>query len=481
MADGLAASQVPARTGLRLGIGAGSFLVVAGWVIGLRPLADNSFFTHLATGRLILDQGSVPSTDPYTFSAHGASWLVQSWLASLLYATTERLGGATGLRVLMGVTAAILAALGWRLTRPAASIVPRLALGVVFVAASAELWAERPLMLGLIGFAAVMLAADGALDPRWLVPIGWLWVNVHGSFPLGVVYLAVVAAGRHLDGGRAVHELRALRWFVPGVLLGAIGPLGPRVLTFPIELLSRQDVLRNVIEWRAPTFDSLSQRVFLLQLVLVIVALVRRPSYRSGLVVAVFAAAALLGARNLTVASLVFLPVMATAAPDFGSLRSDTRAPIGTVLGAAGLAAAVLLGAARLGQRDFELRGYPIDAIAFLAHEDVDLAIHRMAAKDVVGNLLELLHGPGREVFYDDRFDMFPDDVAAAHLALVQNSPRLRADLTRLRIELVLLERPGATAQRMIVDPAWRVLFTDEAWVLACRRGSDLGGRLGVC
>ena len=464
-----------------LGLAAGAFVAIAGWVIGLRPLADNSFFTHLATGRIILDTGSVPSVDPYTFTAQGAPWVVQSWLASVLYATAEALAGATGLRALMGCTAAALCAVAWRLTRPASSIVPRLAIGVVFVAAGAELWAERPLMLGLLAFAGVILAANGELDPRWLVPIGWLWVNVHGSFPLGLVYLAVVAVGRRMDGGSPRAELRSLGWLLVGVLLGAVGPLGPGVLTFPYELLQRQDVLRNVIEWRAPTFDSLSQRAFLLQSALVALALVRRPSYRSGLLVAVFGAAALLGARNLSVASLVFLPVLAGAAPEWGRLRSGSRTRLGTVLVALAIGAATVFGAARLGQRDFELRGYPIDALAYLDEQGIGLPDQRMAAKDVVGNLVELLYGPGNRVFYDDRFDMFPTAASAAHLALVQNGPTLRRDLDRFEIDLLTLERAGTTAQRVIVDPAWRVLYSDEDWLVSCRRGAPLGGRVGRC
>ena len=449
--------------------------------MGLRPLVDNSFFTHLSTGRLILERGSVPSVDPYTFTAHGEPWVVQSWLASVLYASVEAIGGAAGVRVLMGLVAALLTALAWRLTRPAESVVVRLALGALFLAANAELWSERPFMLGLAALACVVLVADGELDPRWLVPIGWVWVNVHGSFPLGLAYLVVVAVGQRLDGRSPAVELRALRWAVLGVALGAVGPLGPHVLTFPVELLQRQDVLRNVIEWRAPTFDSFSQRLFLLQVVVAIVLLVRRPTYRAGLVLAVFTSAALLGARNLTVASLVLLPAMASAAPTIGSLRTSSRAPIGSALAAVGVVAALVLGVGRLGQRDFELRGYPVDALAFLEASEVDLQQVHMAAPDVVGNYIELVYGPGRRVFYDDRFDMFPDDVSAANLALVRAGPTLRTALADLDVDLVLWDRAAASGQRAVVDPDWRVLYTDESWVVACRRGAEVGGRIAGC
>ncbi len=459
----------------------GVFVVAAGLTIGLRPLADNSFFTHLSTGRLILERGSVPSRDPYTFTAAGEPWVVQSWLASWVYATVEALGGAAALRLLMGLIGAGVAALIWRLTRPAEAIVPRLAVAALAVGVGGELWAERPFMLGLAALGCVVLAADGALDPRWLLPIGWIWVNVHGSFPLGLAYLLVVSLGRRLDGDPPVRELRALRWAVAGMVAGAIGPVGPRLLTFPLELLRRQDVLRNVIEWRAPTFDSFSQRLFVVQLALAIVLLVRRPSYRSALVLAVFGSAALLGARNLAVASLVLVPAMAAAVPELGSLRSSQRPRVAAVIGLVGLVVVALLGVARFDQRDFELRGYPIDALAYLDEVGVDLRVHHLATQDVVGNVQELVYGADERVFYDDRFDMFPDAVTEAHLALVQTAPDLRSRLEALEVELVTWERASPLAQRLVADPGWRVLYTDEHAVVVCRRGVELGGEVGAC
>jgi hypothetical protein len=221
--------------------------------------------------------------------------------------------------------------------------------------------------------------------------------------------------------------------------------------------------------------------MFLVQVAVALVALVRRPSYRRGLVVVVFVAAALLGARNLTVAALVLLPGMAEATPAVGSLRSGTRSSLGAALSALGLAAAVLLGAARLGQGNYDFGGYPVDAIAYLEHEQVDLEQVRLATQDIVGNYLELLRGPGRAVFYDDRFDMFSRDVSQANLTLVRGGPSLRSELAELDVDLVLWDRGSGTAQRLVVDPSWRLLYSDEGWIVTCRRGAAVGGRLGVC
>ena len=459
----------------------GLVLALGGLVVGLRPLTDNSFFTHLATGRIILGSGSIPSVDPYTFTAYGEPWVVQSWLASWLYATVERFGGADGLRLLMGCTFAAVTAIGWLLVRAADGVVARLGLGVLFVAVGGELWAERPLMLGLVAFGCTMLAAEGRLDRRWLIPIGWIWVNVHGSFPLGIVFLVAAAIGARVDGQRPVHELAALRWLAMGIAVGAVGPLGLRALVFPLELLERQRVLSHVIEWRAPTFDMFSQRMFLVQLILAIIMLARRPSYRAGVVLAVFTASALLGSRNLTIASMAMLPAMAGSLAGLGTLKGAQRGRLPVAVAGLAVIGAMAIGSVRLQDHGYSLASHPIDALAYLQATRVVVDDHRLAAPDVVGNLQELLYGPRGRVFYDDRFDLFADEVSADHLQLVESGPGVRSALDAHEIKLVLWERAAPLSQRLVADPGWRLLYADDRWLLLCERGVDLGGAVGRC
>lgn len=464
-----------------LGAAAGLLIVAGGLAIGLGPMSDNSFLTHLATGRLILDRGSVPSSDPYTFTAHGEPWVVQSWLASLGLATAESVGGMETVRMLVGAVSALLAYLGWRLLAPAESILARLALAVLFLMVASGQWSERPFMVGLVCFALTMRAAAGAIDPRWLLPVGWLWVNSHGSFPLGISFLLVALVGRRLDGGGSGPELRALPWLLGGSVLGAVGPLGLRALVFPLDVLGRREVLQHVVEWQSPAFTSVAERAFLLQLVVAVVLLARRPSYRSALLFGVFVAAALVSSRNITIASLVLLPIMAEGAPSGGTLRSSDRIGIGRPLAALGLALVVAVVAVRTDEPPLTLERYPVDALADLDERGVDLVQARLAAPDIVGNLLEYVYGEGRRVYYDDRFDMFPQEVSDAHLALVSSGPQIRQHLDDARIDVVVVGRDAPAATWLAADPEWRVLFSDERWLSACRRGSRLGGAASGC
>jgi hypothetical protein len=424
----------------------------------------------------------VPSTDPYTFTAHGASWVVQIWLASVLFGVADDLAGGDGVRILVGLLVLAMFALVWRLTQPVKGLLVRVGIVGLVLVVGTEQWSERPLLIGLIGVLVTLLAAEGQLDPRWLLPMGWIWVNSHGSFPLGLVYLLVVALGRRFDRLDASVELRALRWLVGGTLLGAASPVGPKLLVFPLDLLQKQDLLRHVVEWQAPTFHSLPQRAFLLQVGLAILAVVRRPRYRSALVVAVFLAAALLGARNIAVASLVLIPVLCEGWPNVGRMQAATRDGMARLLGLAGVAALVVVPVAMLGQPSYDLDAYPTRTLERLAEAKVDLERVHLATEDVVGNLLDLRDGPGRRVFYDDRFDMFPEQVAEDYLALAGGRSRAAEVLDRYDIDLVLWSKEAPLTTILRSSLYWRPMRSDDTgWALLCRRGAQLAGTLGTC
>lgn len=454
-------------------------LAVALWglLIGLAPLVDNSFLTHLATGRLILDQG-IPTADPYSFTAQGEPWVVQSWLASVLYGVMDALAGGTGLRLLMGATTMTLGACVWRLTRPATTLLPRVAVAVVTMGVAMEFWAERPLLLGLLFLAVLVLQANEEWDPRWALPMLWIWANVHGSFPLGLVVVALLAMGRRLDGQSPRVELRLLAWATAGTVLGAIGPLGFRLLTFPVDLLAQQQTLHYVTEWRAPTFDTTGQRLFVLQLVGAVVLLVRRPSYRVALPLAVFSAAAMLGLRNIPVASLVLVAGMATCAAGLGSIDGARRSRA-TAAGAVAVGClALMLTVSELGSENFNLRSYPEEAVAWLDARELLGTESRLVSRDYVGNYLEALKGDDVRVFMDDRYDMFPSQVSGDYIDLVRGLDPGTV-LERYDAQIVLWDRDTPFGAWLEEADGWGIVYRDDQWVIACPSAGP--GRLGQC
>ena len=60
-----------------------------------------------------------------------------------------------------------------------------------------------------------------------------------------------------------------------------------------------------------------------------------------------------------------------------------------------------------------------------------------MAGVDYRGQPRRLRLRARQRTFYDDRFDMFPEDVSEAHVALAQGASTFRSELDRLDIDLV--------------------------------------------
>jgi len=449
----------------------GLAFVVAGLVLGLRPFFDNSFFTHLATGRLIM-AGGIPRADPYSFTANGEPWVVQSWLVSTLFGAVERWFGVLGVRLLAGLLVAALLGLVWRLTNAAKTLVPRVLIAGFFVVACSPFFSPRPLLVGLVMLGLVLVVITEGRDPRWLVPIMWVWANAHGSFPLGLVAIACLAGGAWLDGERGRATWRPLGWAVAGTALAAINPLGPNLLVFPVQLLGKMEVLSQVIEWKSPDFATSFARVFLGGLVVGAIALVRRPSYRVAVPMLVFAAAALLGQRNIPVAGLVMVPCLAVVLANVGNLEGRERGPVPAMLAAAVLVAGLVVGSNVVAEPAFDLSSYPTDGISWLAQHDLVGPEHRIATEDTVGNTLEVLYGTRAGAFFDDRYDMYPIELARDYLRVHAGQPGWEAALDRHEVRYVLWSRTAPIAQLVASSDHWRVLYQDHKVFLACRRGS---------
>ena len=93
---------------------------------------------------------------------------------------------------------------------------------------------------------------DGGPPAGWLVPdVPWMWVNLHGSFPVGI---AAGRGSRPLPWVSGTQRSRGADWLTVGGAAAALGSvvgallvaqLGvDLILTFPVKLLGRSEVLQ---------------------------------------------------------------------------------------------------------------------------------------------------------------------------------------------------------------------------------------------
>ena len=451
-----------------------AFVIVAVRV-GLSPLHDNSFLTHLATGRIILDTHHVPTHDPYSWTAHGHAWTVQSWGASVIYASAERWIGLVGIRLVDTACTVALVAIMWRLTRPLTGLVARLLVGCLVVAIGTGLWVERPLLFGAVALGLVLLAAEDQLDPRWLVPTMWIWVNTHGSFPFGPVVLVLLAFGRWLDERQAPKvELRALAWTVLGTALGAVGPIGWRILVFPFELLGKREAFAQIQEWQPMGWHSGVDWFFGVQMAVVAVAiLVRHRRWRAIVPAVVFAAAAITSSRNILQASLVLTPIMAQSLAGLGRLDGRRRTPVAAVVAHALVLVIALSAFIGLRGPDTSLGPYPQDAVAYMQRTGLLNTHTRVVSRDFAGNYIEWRLGPDRaRVFIDDRVDMYPLKVIREYLSLIAPGDHHKT-LQDVGATAVLWDRDSDLGRWLEKSSQWQIRFKDHDWIVAVPRSTS--------
>lgn len=463
-----ARSAGSARPGPDIGWVLGAVAALVGAIIGMGTIHDNSFLTHLATGRLILADGGVPRVDPYSFTAAGEPWVVQSWLASTIYAAVEELAGFAGLRLLGGVLCGAIGVALWHLTARSRSVVVRSVVTLAALAIASEMLPERPLLFGLLGFALVLLALDGRIDPRWLVPVGWVWVNTHGSFPFAVVLVALVAVGRRLDEGAWGPEVRVGAWTVAGVAVGVANPLGLRLLLYPTLLAQRTEAFRAVAEWKPPDYSLWYQVAVAVALVLTVaVVALRARRWRDALPLVVFAGLGLTSARNLVVLLVVLVPIAAGALPPVGPAVADLRRAIlrPARLAVGGLV--VVFALVSLQRPDVGLGAYPEEASTWMDEAGLWGPESRVVAPDYVGNLRTAQAGRDARVFLDDRVDMYPIEVIRDYRVLLHAGPGWPEVLDRWDATAVLWRADTDLGRALADAPDWTPIHRDGDWVVS--------------
>jgi len=454
--------------------------------LGARSLADNSAFLHLRTGIDMVRHGvlpAIPRVDPYSFTARGEPWVVQSWLPSAVVGWVHRIGGPEAVVVLAGLTMAGLAVLVASLARTGDVRRTVVAAGAALLVGG-PFWTPRPLLAGLLCLGLTIWVVERGKSPWWLVPIAWVWANSHGSFPLGLAWMLLRTFGDAADA-RSRPRLAPVGWLAGGLVLGALNPLGPRLLFFPLELGEKREIFQTVTEWRTADFQRPDGVVALVGLVLAALILTRRPlPWRHALPVGAFLGLGLLAQRNLAPLGVVIAPALAASlrvdAPASAAADDPSRIPLAPVPDATAtrvpivfagvlvvLAALFLVTAAT--RPPFDFSSYPAQTVRVLEERGRLGEAHRVLTRDTVGNYLELRLGREANVFIDDRVDMYPLEVSRDYAKLLRGED-LAAILGKWQIDTVLWRTDDPFVDRVTAAVDWPgISHNRDGWTVLTR------------
>ncbi len=455
-------------------------------LLGVKRLGDNSFLTHLATGRLILG-GHAPHVDPYSFTAGGRPWVVQSWLASVFDASVEKLGGLGVLRWVTGALMGLMVALIWRLTARGGDLMIRVAVTALATGAGIFWWGERPQMLAFVLMALMIVVTVERRSMWWLAPIFAVWVNVHASWPVGLALLAAIGfcetLARRTPGSGGLRRDVIDGTVSPVVVatcasvLGAlVSPYGWSLLRFPLDMAQRSDTLRYIVEWQSPKLWSADTAALGVLLVLVGVGVWRR-GHRSRLLLggAVLAMAAV-SARNVPVGALALVPFAAAGLEGWGSVGRPAPLSRRTLVVSAVLVLALAGGIVSVTPPHVNLDPYPAALVDQLAQRRwVATPGIQVVAPDYVGNFLEARFGADANAFIDDRAEVYPLSVIEDYVGLLKGRSDWRGTLDRYGADIVIWPVKERLTAELRAEPSWHRIGRANGFEAWCNRNSLIG------
>jgi hypothetical protein len=498
-----------------------AFVFVA--ALQVHRLDDPDTWWHLASGRLIAESGTVTHTDPFSYTAAGAPWINRQWLFELGLWEVWRLGGAAGIALaagglFLGAFACLYAVARRRLPAGAAAV-------LVFLAgqAAVERFTVRPEAVTFLLIGAYLLLLDGPLPRRRLlalVALQVVWANTHALSVLGIVLIAIelvgsaactwlpLPAGWRAAGRRDRGELIGLAFtLVAAALAETATPFGIEGALYPLWLLTLirgGDLLSyTVIEHRATTLAELAPPAAAALVALVVLtALAALASWRRwrlshALTAVAFLVLAAMARRNVGLLGLGVAPFVAGGlAPVLATLdrRWERRPALATALGA-GLALVFAVESARVvsgryyeGARLTRTFGlgeswllFPAGAVDFLARQAPSA---RVLNDDVLGGYLLWRSYPPRQVFFDGRLQVYPNEVIEEYQSILDDPSNFPAVAARWGITAVLLHHPSPGRLELAAAiarlPGWRVAYLDGGGVVLLADGEPRGGTVGT-
>ena len=475
-------APTPVRPAAPTGIPRSTFALLAAFaafaftIIVPTALRDGDTGWHLATGAWIVAHASVPTTDPFSFTATGRLWVAHEWLSELAMYASYRAAGWSGLIVLIGTAMAALFALTayeirrWLGTR--ASIV---ALLLLITGLLPSLLA-RPHILALpmlAGWLIVLLHARerGAAPPLHVALLMLVWANAHGSFVFGLALVGVFAFETLIAASASDRRHVIVGWGAFGLACAVAAtatPAGLDGLLFPF-YVDRLKLLVHLNEWQPADFATFSgfEAILLATLACLLVRPVRIPPVRLLLLFGVLHLA-LQHTRQEIILVVVGILVLAEpigkawskeAAPSPKPSTPRATMPIGVLI----LALAIGLGAYRIAVPVVRADSAGIPATA-LRHLPPPLRSQRVFNEYSFGGSLILA---GIAPYIDGRSDMYGDPFTLDYFQIAAgDAGRWRAANAYWHFGWTILPPRSPLIAMLDHDPAWRRIYADDTAVI---------------
>lgn len=480
------------------------------FLVASRTPLDSDLWWHLHSGQIMSETGRPLVTDMFSFTRGGETWINHSWLGQVIIYQLFRLAGWTGLSTWMGLTAALIAAIVWRMLP--GGVFTRAGFVLLASVTCSPLWTPRPQFFSLLFFAVLILFIKYLLKRQervvWIIPVFFIfWSNIHGGYMTGILFLVACSAGLLLDAGHFPEPERRMKIQQSGTLilvttaafiLTAVNPNGWRMWTIPFETIGVNLLRQFIQEWASPDFHAVEVWPFAAWLLLLLFSLGRAKktvSYQELLPALFFILLAIYARRNIAVAVIASAGILTSSWLDtWSGIKSAEYVPVWmkktfayyqshrgkdltegqkkivnlVLVGLLGLFSFFKLAAVThpVLMDAFETRYYPKKALDFLRSSPLKNNGNIFNAYNWGGYIA--WKEPDVPVFVDGRTDLYGDEILGQWVSVMQADNEWEIILEKWNITRVIIEpeRPLVRAAKMA---NWAEVYRDEQAVILDR------------
>lgn len=298
---------------------------------------DDDVFWHLATGRYIVETGTVPSTDVFGFVTEGQEWMPFEWGWDLITYGLYNIGGYNAISIFRTINfLAVFGILYLVMQRFKVSFNVSMLVMILMAFGTIDRLTPRPHIMSYLFFCILIFIITDYKYFRqnykvlyFLPLIFLLWANIHmgiiaGMFFFGIYVISeLILFFRKSSSALSKADItRLLLIVVASVLVMLINPNSLQTYIYAYDH-TQMKMLETINEWRSPfndmfdgSFVTIIYKIFLFGGILILYYAFKKKDLFIGLLVTGFAIYSVRAVR-LTVDYIIFMAVFFAIALDY--------------------------------------------------------------------------------------------------------------------------------------------------------------------
>lgn len=454
-------------------------------------LKDGDTGYHIRAGEIIIREMALPRHDPFSFISPTLPWIAHEWFSEVLMAIVHKTLGLEGVVLLFAL---LLSATYWLLFRAIrifrrTIMVDLLVLSLVMSSSQVH-WLARPhifsLFLTVLLYHVLILHQEDRGNYLYVIPpIMLLWVNLHGGFIAGFLFMGIFLLGHILGLLASEGEKRSVSAnkgkklsliCAASVLVACVNPFGVHAFLFPFRLVSDTYLMDHVMEFLSPNFHAFVLYRYLLLFLIGILGFSRASlSVTESILVLLFTSMSLYSARYIPLCAIVYAPILSKHADILVGeskgkvarwLRESSEVYETIDSGAKGyailvlaLAAFIALSATGKVYARFPEKTAPMAAIDFLRKNPIP---GNMFNNDEIGDYVIYELYPQYKVFVDGRLDMYGSPIIKEYMKVTDIETGWKDVLDKYNINYFFIYTNSVLVRHLLTDADWRGIYSDN-------------------